>query len=134
MYFYTSMNKSTLASLPVASLKPCFVFRVARIFSFRLNPLLDGLNDLLVKFSLFSDVPVGNSNVLRESPRMELFGKEPRACVKSLMLVANCCSTFTTRAGSLLKWVAAYRSVKETGQEMNLLFNSFMSPFLPYPV
>lgn len=100
--------------------------------SFRLNPLLDGLNDLLVKFSLFSEVPGGNSSVRRESPRMELFGKEPCAGVKFLRLLDNCCSTLTSRAGSLLKWVVAYRSVKETGWEMNLPYNSHASlPPLP---
>lgn len=111
----TITKKSTLASLPVASLKPCFGFRVARILSFRLNPLLDGLNDLLVKICLFSEVPVGNNSVCRESPRMELFEKEPCAGVKSPRLVDNCCSTLTSRAGSLLAWVVAYRSAKETG-------------------
>lgn len=101
--------------------------------SFRLNPLLDGLNDLLVRFSLCSEVPVGNSSVRRESPRAELFGKDPCAGVTSLRLVDNCCSTLTSRAGSLLKCVVAYRSVKETGWEMTLPFSSFMSYFQPYP-
>ena len=130
---FTSTNKPTLASLQVASLKPCFGFSVARILSFRLNPLLDGLNDLLVKLSLFSEVAVGNSSERRESPRTELFGKEPCAGVKSPRLVGNCCSTLTSIAGSLLKWVVAYRSAKETGWEMNLPFNSPLSHFHPYP-
>lgn len=129
----TSTNKPTLASLPVASLKPCFGIRVTRILSFHRNPLLDGLRDLLVKRSLFSEVPVGNSSVRRESPRMELFGNEPCIGAESLTLVDNCCSTLNSRAGSLLKWVVAYRSVKETGWDMNLSFNSFMSHFHPYP-
>lgn len=101
--------------------------------SFRLNPLLDGLNDLLVRFSLCSEVPVGNSSVRRESPRAGLFGKEPCAGVKSLRLADNCCSTLTSRAGSLLKWVVAYRSVKETGWKMTLPFNSLMSHFQHHP-
>lgn len=130
---FTSTNNPTLASLPVASLKPCFGFSVAKILSFRLNPLLDGLSDLLVKLSLFSEVPVGNSSVRRESPRAEWFGKEPCAGAKSPRLVDNFCSTLTSRAGSLLKWVVAYRSVKETGWQMNLPFNSPLSHFYPYP-
>lgn len=103
------------------------------MLSFRLNPLLDGLNDLLVKLSRFSEVLEGNSSVRRESPKIELFGKEPRAGVKSVRLVDNCCSALTSRAGSLLKWVVAYRSVEETGWEMNLPFNSLMFHFHPYP-
>lgn len=43
MCFCTSTNKPTLASLPVVLLKPCFVFRVARIFSFRWILFLMGL-------------------------------------------------------------------------------------------
>lgn len=105
---------------------------MARILSFRLNPLFDGLKDLLDKLSLFSEVAVGNSSVRRESPRTELFGKEPCAGLKSPRLVDNCCSTLTSIAGSLLKWVVAYRSVKETGWEMNLPFNSPLSHFHPY--
>lgn len=120
-FLYTHKQVNTCASMPVASWKPHFRFRLARTLSFHLTP---PLNDLLVGISLFSGVPGGNSSVCREFPRTRLLGKEPGAGAKSLRLLDNCCSTPVSRAGSLLKWVVAYRSVEETAWEMNLSFNS----------
>lgn len=107
-FLYTHKQVNTCASLPLASWKPHFRFRLARTLSFRLNPLL---NDLCIGISLFSGVPGGNSSVRREFPRTRLPGKEPGVGAKSLRLLDNCCSTLASRAGSLLKWVVAYRSV-----------------------
>lgn len=69
--------------------------------SFLLNPLFEGLNERLVKFSLFSEDPEGKIRVRRESPRLE-FEKEPDAGVTSLRLEDDC-STLASKAGSLLK-------------------------------